>query len=443
MKLQSIFASLICLAESASSAPCPPVSLQQKQFKLVSQYTIKGLSDGKAVKGDDGYIWTGNVNGIVRRLDPSKANAIVSEDSAGRGIRGAIKKFGRVVGQAKVVVGSSVGATCYNADGSKIEPNPLSVGASLAQAPLGYGTGLLFLAKNGLPYKLDEECKSLVKVSNGAIPGAPTSRATLMTNPQPVMVYGTAMTADFITQDNKYSVAFATIGGSIKVQELSPKDGKMIDSIVVHETSPEGTVHEKLLILTDKGYLLPANHQGLNRGVPKPIACMPKTPMSDLGNGTFAVFCTNPPEKKTTSLIFNSSGEEISRTEVRDYQKAVVNAEPTSEATIFMDGNRPTAIMGFSDSTVKVIDLQTGIALDSFATVSKVTSAPSPIGGSEFYISEESGPLPEELTKSYIVSLSKPPIAQKQDFPAPATCYQNKSDEEPMQHNKRQPAPNF
>jgi hypothetical protein len=230
-------------------------------------------------------------------------------------------------------------------------------------------------------------------------------------------------------------VAFASLDGSIRSDELSDIEGLekgekiTLPPTIALEVTPDST-KETALLMTDKGKLLKASYNSLDKSPPKDFRCSPKTPIQALANGLFSTFCVDRDDNTTRSLIFSASGTEISREKISSFNGAPIGATPTSEATFFFDENikRQVAVMGFSDKTVKVIDIQTGATLDSFQTTGVVKAA-NYLGNSEFFFSEEPRKGSDDITSSYLVKLQKPPIPSNKTQQARIPCPAGRSED--------------
>jgi len=385
-------------------------SLKPKHLRIVNTYSTYGLTDGRAVLGPDGCIWIGNLNGTLSRLDTS-SNRVISEKKLKGGIRRCLKTF--YTGDRPVlVVGTSKGLYCFGDDGSEFSYIPEPIGASNAREPIANGNELLILAEDGLIYILDKDCR-LNRTSTN-IPGAPTSDPALLGTPHRLAIYGVAVVGDFITQENRYQIVIAPLNsGSYRIQDVRTNatnqrnDGteQIVATAVYQEHNSDIG-----LALTQHGKVFKVDHNGLSKNPLIDLKCSPVSRLIVTDTNRVALIGTDALTKRPCRYIFSMNGKLLSQTILQDIGGNCVensgdNSESLAASAVSTDNGRLTALIGFSNkekSCVRLIDVLTGLVLATLKIPGEIQCV-SYLQGRDFFVAENSGPLPEELTKHYLV----------------------------------------
>lgn len=396
----------LTLLTHRANAQSAETSLKPKSLRIVNSFITKGLHDGYAALGPDDYIWFGNYLGKLRRFDP--ATNIVSEHRVLDG--GVVGCLGTITRSGKRMVFVGVGSGSYyffGEDGALVHSSKEQLRTTLAQPPLVDGENLFCLSESGLAFKLDENLR-LVRIGNNLLPGAPTSWPSLIKKPYEALVFGTANIGDFITQENQYNLVIDPLDSSRAqlVEILGFKSKKIIKTTAA--SLPEVDI---VLAVNEVGEVFKVDYQGVKKNPIINLNCVPVTAVILLGDGRLALIGNDLKGKEQTDgggspvrCLFTIDGRLISRTPLQTFSGETVEHGGINATTV-SDQGRLTALIGFQDCYLRLIDVQTGMVLASLKTPSPIPVPPQHLQSTDYYVAEESGPLPDEVTRHYVVRI--------------------------------------
>lgn len=378
-------------ARGAHAADVPELG----KLMVVSTFTFESAkvtspgdrSDSRPLRAPSGSILLGTRNGFLLELDPASSNKIVSKKKLAGGIAAALARFSEK-GQERIVVGTGSGFHCFDAKGNELS-RMTNFNSVLQAPPIVHDNQVFFLADDGLPYKLDTTNSSLVPQSDGIQWGTAISNPALVLAPEPTLIYGTERSGS--GDASIYSVIYAPIARKLLHYDLSAGYGAPTFTPTVIQARYGVSTETVVLILTDEGKLLFGNEHGLlsSRKLVD-LRGEPTTPLFSLANQVLFTICIDSVSKKARIILLNLFGDELSRNSICNFDHSIIEATPTSEATVFQDlDQRMLSIMGFSDKTVKVVDIQTGICVASIKMDRLVEAPPTSLGEHTFFVGEE------------------------------------------------------
>lgn len=342
-------------------------------------------SDARALKAPNGNILLGTRNGFLLELDPTNLNRIVSKKKLAGGLSGALAKFTEN-GEARVVIGTGNGFHCFDAKGNELS-RMTDFDGILRCPPIVHDNQVFFLSDGGFAYKLDTKNSTLLRHGRGNCIGTQISNPALLT-PEPTLIYGTERIEG---DDSIYSVVYAG-PGELLYFDLPRSVGAPTFTPLVMQARPAAPMDAVVLILTNEGKLLFGNQHELSKSKsPIDLHGEPTSPLVCIEDSLLFTVCVDSESHQAKTVLLSLSGEELSRNSIHTLDHSIVDATPTSEATVFQDNKLGIlAIMGFSDKTVKVVEVRTGTVLATSSKTKRIVVAPpTSLGDGTFFVGEE------------------------------------------------------
>lgn len=412
------------------------VKLESKLISPLGAYEYDAEIEGVPVAGDDGFIWIFDTAGHVHRSMKASKNKTKTSPALEASVKAAVAKFGMKAGQSKVVVGTADGTYhCYDSSGNTLKSGKAqgSNSSFLLTPPIAYDTEtssqMFFISDGGFPYVLDENCIALQPFGNmSSSPGTITTSPAVFTTPRPTLTYVTKVPSG-LNKSNHYLNFVSSEAALPPIQIPEPVSFQPL------VTQINGS--EKALLVSDTGKVFQTGYRGPGRDlVLVDLNCSPNGPINEIGDNLYSVICVDRSDGLTKSLMFTASGKiypDKKLPPIREMSGKVIAATPTSLPTLISSTaqkssaidkrgskNRDIALIGFSDSYVRAVDIKTGIELAKFKTTTPVQIAPSKIGSNdeEFFIVEGMDPNsvtpenPDGRAKAHHIRLEKSPVPQ-------------------------------
>lgn len=385
--------SIVILASFAVARPAYPIdAIQPGKLTTISSFiadtaTItsqRDRSDARALKAPNGNILLGTRNGFLLELDPTNLNRIVSKKKLAGGLSGALAKFTEN-GEARVVIGTGNGFHCFDAKGNELS-RMTDFDDVLQSPPVVHDNQVFFASDGGLAYKLTKNL-TLLRHGRGNPVGSLISNPALLT-PEPTVIYGTERLDG---GDSIYSVLYAG-PRELMYFDLPRSVGAPTFTPLVLQARPGSSVDAVVLIQTDEGKLLFGNQHGLSKSKsPIDLHGEPTSPLVCIEDSLLFTVCVDSESHQAKTVLLSLSGQELSRNSIHALDHSMVDATPTSEATVFQDNKLGVlAIMGFSDKTIKVVEVRTGTVLATSSKTKRIVVAPpTSLGDGTFFVGEE------------------------------------------------------
>lgn len=395
-----------CLLMSIlESSPAYSQSTQNEKTKTISilnSFTSKGLNEGAAALGDDGFIWNGTITSVLRRFDPAIPGKIVSEEPLTGGAFRAVKSFKPAGHSSLMVIGTGTGVDCFDTSGKRVFSYADS-DAALEVPPIEIGSKLIFVDNGGRICSLTVEpidFKQITKSTRGYRFGFLGS----FTSASPTFIFSVATVTDAISGQESVEICFADLSGAASSQPIeSDAHGIHLGNVVLQPT----IVSETAFLATDRGNVLTASRTKVNTTPLLKSDLEICAPIIHKGLDQLSILGTNQALKSFDVISFSTTGKITSRRTITDSDENAITARTTSLPVIFKDKNNTHyALIAFSDSYVRLINIDSGqvVAKLKNPTSNKIANI-TQLDTRRFWLSEESGPEPDELTNQYLVQI--------------------------------------
>lgn len=386
----------------SSPAYCQSTQNEKKKtISILNSFTSKGQNEGAAALGDDGFVWNGTITSVFRRFDPAIPGKIVSESPLKGGAFRAVKNF-KPAGHASVMIfGTGTGVDCFDTSGKRVFSYENSDSA-FEVPPIQIDSKLIFVGNDGNLYSLNVsplEFKRITKVQRGYR----TSPVSACESSPSTFIFSVGSVADIISGEEDSAICFADLSGAAGAQATeSNKKGIHLGRVTLQPT----IVSETAFIVTDRGYVLTASRTEVNTTPLVKSDLEICAPVIYSGLDQLSILGTNDALKTFDVLSFTTTGKTTSRRTITDSDGTAIAARATCLPVVFKDKNSTHALIAFSDSYVRLINIDSGQVLARLKnpTNNKIENI-TQLDNRRFWLSEKSGPEPEELTNHYLVQI--------------------------------------
>jgi len=360
------------------------------ELRILNSYDTLGDSSGAAVQTSDGLIWTGAVNGRLRRFDPASPGRIVSETKLEFGIERCLMTTWDKKNKEIVLVGHGNGHNCYATDGTELFREE-DLGATFSEAGINWDDQIVLVSRDGVSHRFNNSDLRLEEFDHrdGALPGSLTCAPTLMLRPEPVLIFGTKALGDVLTRAYAYYITLTPLSGQ-HAGHPTTFPLKSIGKVVFRPTIVRIGSHDRAFIVTTKGEVITADRGKVNA---VPIIHLNSaevwTPVIDLNDQRLCVFAYDGTLTPYVRWLFSSDGALISKSTVQDVGRSALSAKASSPPLIFRDkGERVLILQGFNDRYLRLIDVATGKVKASLKTNDIITVSPVLLDRSHVFVTE-------------------------------------------------------
>lgn len=381
---------------------------QSKSIRVLNTYTTKGRNYGAAVLGDDGLIWNATITSVLRRFHPKTPGKIVSEQKLNGGVYRAATKF-QLSGKENVMVfGTGTGVECFDTSGKNI----FSYGncnTCLAEQPVEFESKLIFVGNDGSLFSLTVNPFKFAKITKTTC-GALTSPAGIFKlGSHPNITYAVESMPDVISGELQQNICVSDLAGGATSQKVAQrKEGSLVPVISIGPTIiPIPGSEEVAFWTTNRGHVLKSS--GSTAEVTPSVrtdleVCAPVVVASQ---DRLIVIGTSNSLKTFDAITFTTSGKILFRKSIVDSDGSAISAKASGIPAVFKGTEgRSLAFIGFTDHYVRLIDLNSATVLASLKLpVTEQIENICRLDENRFWVSEESGGEPDEITKHYLIRI--------------------------------------
>lgn len=396
-----------------------------KSILQLNSWETQGPSDGYAIQTADGLIWCGSLNGCLRRYDPKIPHRIISENKLAFGI-GPVTKLEAPTGMEVIVVGHGNGINCYAANGTALMVSE-NVGATFDYPPVQFKDSLLFIPTDSSAYRLSVNDLKLEQIAKD-LPGTGTCPANLMLNPRPVIVYGTKYLGDVLTREYSYSVILRPVSRTeaekavlfevhkcATAEEVYGSNGcppkkdlglsrLKLGKVEYRPTVVSRTGSDLAVMVTTEGKVLTADVEKVNYEPIFDLKSRALGPVIQLKGNNLCVLSFDSDNSSYTKTVFNLEGQLVSKSTIQEPSGTAVSSKPVSEPALFENRQGNVCVLqGFADRILRLINLENGRVEAVLRTKNVVTKRPAQLTSTDFFLTEEEGDLPLNMTNQYFV----------------------------------------
>lgn len=375
-----------------------------KSIAQLNMWETQGVTLGSAVQAADGLIWSGSLNGHLRRYDPRTPNGIVSERKMQFGV-GAIHltKVESAGGKELIVVAHGNGLNCYGTDGAALSIQE-ALGTTFSTPGIAWKDQILFVGEDSLFWRFNSSDLSAKMETNGPRTGALTCAPCLLQVPEPVLVFGGKTLGNILTREYKYLVTMVPVSGPNAGRPKAIDLERTLGIVVFRPTAVTVKNRELAFMVTDEGKILIADGEQVNFSPVFDLKTTPHSPVIQMKDNNLCVLGFESHNSSYTKTIFTPDGKLVSKSTIRDSSATAINSKPVSEPALVEDSKGNICVLqGFADRILRLIDLENGRVEATLQTKKLVTNRPSQLTATDFFVSEEEGDLPLNMTNQYLI----------------------------------------